>query len=91
MEDGDSDGDNYSDRDSDKLGNGKLHAMRKERRAQGFAPFNVRPYWAHKKKPASFTGNEPLFNKNTQIYYCIMLLQSRHSLRGWYDPSRGRP
>ena len=27
MEDGDSDGDNHSDRDSDKFGNGKLYAM----------------------------------------------------------------
>ena len=43
MEDGDSDGDNHSDGDSDKLGNGIVYAMRKERRAQGFAPFNVRP------------------------------------------------
>ena len=28
MEDGDTDGDNHSDRDSDKLGNGIVHAMK---------------------------------------------------------------
>ena len=31
MEDGDTDGDNHSDRDSDKLGNGKLYAMKVKR------------------------------------------------------------
>ena len=90
MEDGDTDGDNHSDRDSDKLGNGIVYAMRKERRAQGFAPFNVRPCWAHKKSPLP-SQETSLILKNTQIYYCIMLLKSPHSLRGWYDPSRGRP
>ena len=30
MEDGDTDGDNHSDRDSDKLGNGIVYAMRKK-------------------------------------------------------------
>ena len=29
MEDGDTDGDNHSDRDSDKFGNGIVYAMRK--------------------------------------------------------------
>ena len=37
MEDGDTDGDNHSDRDSDKLGNGIVYAMRMKGRAQGFA------------------------------------------------------
>ena len=31
MEDGDSDGDNHSDRDSDKLGNGIVYAMMKRK------------------------------------------------------------
>ena len=31
MEDGDSDGDNHSDRDSDEFGNSELYALSKER------------------------------------------------------------
>ena len=38
MEDGDTDGDNYSDRDSDKLGNGIVYAMKEKKgELDGFA------------------------------------------------------
>ena len=38
MEDGDSDGDNHSDRDSDKLGNGIVYAMKEMKgEPDGFA------------------------------------------------------
>ena len=39
MEDGDSDGDNHSDRDSDEFGNSELYALSKERGRTGW----VRP------------------------------------------------
>ena len=90
MEDGDSDGDNHSDRDSDKLGNGKLHAMRKGEGRKDLRPLTYAHVGRTKKSPLP-SQETSLFLKNTQIYYCIMLLQSPHSLRGWYDPSRGRP
>ena len=34
MEDGGAGGDNYSDRDSDKLGNGELYALRNEKQEE---------------------------------------------------------